>query len=447
MSVHVSQFYSCSKVRLACELCYICELGKYSFIGHGEAVDLQGVVLSFNLKRSALWDYFKLAVANGWLVNTGVSATELDIPSITSLRIDRKNFRNMFFTVGGVEFDKDDAIRRAQDNDFAIRTPEKMQVSFERREPSLWLWSSKGENGRGFSVNNKSLNHNCANLAWVSLIAMVAVHRLFEHEPDMLAVSFNSNMILQSMALSHVMVLDDMTQCFKGWLVYQFDETVSARQKLQLSYFAWYSIGEELGMCNRWYNGTEKVTYMRKLDMLPGDIVLYYERDMEQKLNYRKSISGCYVAKIVSVGARRIELELITTTRPKFAGKEAFDDHSMSVKSLYVDHKPYETLSASRKGVEMSDIGVEYMLYSEYCFIVPLAQASDLVPTRVTDGSREETLLLDQNNLIYWILEDYEYEYNRDRFLSRYFRNSEPLRDRYLRGEVLESRYYPKEEA
>lgn len=446
MSVHVSQFYSCSKVKLACELYYICELGKYSTIQHNQPVDLQGVVLTSGLKKSLLWDYFRMSVSNGWLVNTCIAEEELAITVQHPLGLDKTNHRNLMLTTEVVEYDKEEATQRRQDADFDLRTPVKSQVSFERMEPSLWLWTSKGKDGKGFSVNNKSLNHNFADMAWVSLVAMVAVHRLFEQEPNMLAISFSGNMLINSMALSHLMVLDSMTQCMRGWVFYEFDSTVNDNTKLQLSYFAWYSIGREFGMLDRWYNGKEKFRYMQQLDLQPGDIVLYYEREPEQKMNYIKSIAGCYVAKIVKVNSRDIELELINTTMPRFAGKEAFDDHSMAAKMLYSDKKPYETMRTSRQTKSMADIGVEYMLYSEHYFIVPLSHASDMIPTRVTDGTREETLLLDQNNLIYWILEDYEYEYNRERFLDRYFKGIEPVRDRYLRGDELERSYYPAEE-
>lgn len=447
MAIHISQFYSCSKVRFASELYYICELGKYCRVEHGHSVDMAGVALTSGLQKSILWDYFRMSVLNGWLTNTGVPAEEIAVTAQHPLTLDKTNHRNLLLTLGAVEYDKEEATNRRQDPDFDLRTPTKSQVSFEKMEPSRWVWSAKGFDGKGFSVNNKSLNHNFADMAWVSLVAMVAVRRLFNRDgPRELLLRFSGNMLINSMALSHLMVLDSMTQCLKGWVSYEFDETVPQKTQLQLSYFAWYSIGREMGMVDRWYNGREKLKYMRQLGLEEGDIVLYYEREPEQKMNYIKSIAGCYVAKIVSVNSRDLELELIHTSMPKFAGKEAFDDHTMAVKMMYTENKPYETIRLSRVSMSMADVGVEYMLYSEHSFIVPLNHATDVVETRVTDGVREETLLLDQNNLIYWILEDYEYEYNRDRFLSTYFNGIVPVRDRYLRGEVLEKSYYPSDE-
>lgn len=446
MSVHVSQFYSCSKVKFASELYYICELGKYSTIEHNQPVDLQGVALTAGLKKSLLWDYFRMAVAEGWLVNTGVADEELAITAQNPLALNSSNYRNQLMALGAVDYDAEDARIRREDPDYDLKTPVKSQVSFEEMEPSRWFWSAKGASGKGFSVNNKSLNHNFANMAWPSLVAMVAVHRLFEKEPTRLEIHFSGNMLINSMALSYFMTLDMMTQCFKGWVSYEFDNTVPQKTQLQLSYFAWYSMGREFGMLDRWYNGREKLQYMKQLGLAPGDIVLYYEREPEQKMNYIKSIAGCYVAKILKVNSRDMELELIHTAMPKFAGKEHFDDHTMAVKMMYAENKPYETLRTSKVTVSMADIGVEYMLYSEYYFIVPLNHAEDTIATRVSDGVRQETLLLDQNNLIYWILEDYGYTYNKERFLSRYFSNVEPVRDRYLRGEELERWYYPEDE-
>ena len=279
-------------------------------------------------------------------------------------------------------------------------------------------------------------------MAWVSLVSMVAVTRLFTRHPTSLLLRFNRNMLMNVMSLSHLMVLEDETQCLKGWVTYEFDNTVSDKDKLQLSYYAWYSIGRERGMLDRWYNGKEKLEYMRQLDMRVGDLILYYEREQEQKMNYIKSVSGCYLAKIVKATSRDLTLELIHTVVPKFAGKEAFDDHSMAVKDMYAGNKPYETIRTSTKTVSMADIGVEYMLRAENAFIVPLSSSIDVVPIKVSDGIRQDTLLLDQNNLIYWIVEDYGYQYNRERFLRMYFPRMEPVRDRYLRGEELERAYY-----
>lgn len=444
--VHISQFYSCSEVKLACELYYICELGKYSKFYHNKSVSLDGVILNSCLKKSKLWNYFRMAVSEGWLCNTGVSQDDIMITAQSPLNYDKLDIVNYLYTLDVVEFDSEDVTKRRNSYDYDTRTPIKSQISFELMTNHAWKWSINGADGKNFNVNNRSLNHNRADQSWLSLIAFVAVNRLFTGYPDLLGLVFSNNTVLNTLAISYIMILSDETQALTGWCHYALDETISDNTKLQLGYTAWYAKGKDLGMLDRWYSGKEKFAYMKELNIGVGDLIMFYEREKAQKANYIKSIASCHLAKIVSLTDDNIVLELINTVKPYFMGKEDFDDHTIAVKKMYANNPPYMTLSTSKKEFSLADIGVQYYMYSERCFILPLEESDDIKVTRVSDGTRKDTLLLDQNNLIYWILKDYSYEFNEERFLKRYFSNSEPLYTRYMRGEVLEDCYYYTEE-
>lgn len=446
MNVHISQFYSCSEVKLACELYYICELGKYSKVNYDKAVSLDGVILNSCLKKSVLWQYFRMACDEGWLVDSGVSADELMITAQSPLKMDKQTVCNYLYTLSPVSYDSEEAMKRRNSFDYDMRTPVKSQISFEFMSDHAWKWSTNGFEGKNFTVNNNSLNHNRADQAWLSLIAFVAVTRLFTGHPDLLGLIFSNNTVLNNTAISYVMILADETQALTGWCHYALDETVMENTQLQLGYTAWYAKGRDLGMLNRWYSGKEKFEYMKQLDLKVGDLVMFYERDKAQKMNYIKSIASCHLAKIVTLTDETLGLELINTVKPYFMGKEDFDDHTIAVKKMYFNNLPYTNLSTTKREFALADIGVEYYLYSERCFIVPLDNSDDLRITRVSDGKRKDTLLLNQNNLVYWILKDYDYQFNEDRFLARYFKDTEPLYTRYMRGEELEDMYYYKEE-
>ena len=116
----------------------------------------------------------------------------------------------------------------------------------------------------------------------------------------------------------------------------------------------------------------------------------------------------------------------------------------MAVKALYAGKFPYEQLITRQESFDLLEVGVEYYLYDELMFILPLEQAEDMKEQWVSRDGRVDKLILSQNDLIYWILEDYKYEYNKERFLERYFKNKEPLRDRYMRGDVLEDYHFAK---
>lgn len=446
MNVHISQFYSCSEVKLACELYYICELGKYSKLNYNKPVSLDGVILNSCLKKSVLWQYFRMACDEGWLVNTGVAKEELIITAQTPLNLDKQVVCNYLYTLDEVAYDSEDITKRRNSFEYDLRTPVKSQISFEFTNNHAWKWSINGFEDKYFTVNNHSLNHNHADQAWLSLIAFVAVTRLFTGHPDILGIVFSNNTVLNTMAISYIMILADETQALTGWCHYALDETIMENTQLQLGYTAWYARGRDLGFLNKWYSGKEKFEYMKKLDLRVGDLVMFYERDKAQKMNYIKSIASCHLAKITYLTDDEIGLELINTVKPYFQGKEDFDDHTIAVKKMYMNNLPYTKISTTKRDFALADIGVEYYLYSEKCFILPLDCSDDAKVTRVSDGNRKDTLILDQNNLVYWILKDYDYQFNEDRFLSRYFKDIEPLYTRYMRGEELEEMYYYKEE-
>lgn len=446
MNVHISQLYACSEVELACELYYICELGKYSKILHDKPISLDGIILNSVIEKSIIWDYFRMAVDEGWLVNTGVPADKLAINVQQPLNFDKRTVVNYLYTIDEVSFDSEDTMKRRVDYEYDLRTPVKSQVSFESMTDSAWVWSIEGADGKHFSTNNKSFNHNRADQSWLSLIAMVAIHRLYTGYPERLGLRFSNNAVLNNMAISYIMILDDMTQALTGWCLFNLDDSINEKTILQLGYTAWYAIGRDRGLLNKWYSGKEKYKYMQKLDMQAGDLVMYYERDKAQKMNYIKSIAGCHLAKIKSVSDDSISLQLIHTVKPYFMGKEDFDNHTIAVKKMYINNLPYKEIHTSEVSISLADIGVEYYMFSEKFFITPLDETDDMKVVRVSDGTRKDTLVLDQNNLIYWILKDYDYEFNEERFLKKFFSKEEPVYTRYMRGDVLEDYWYYKEE-
>lgn len=442
MIVHVSQFYSCSSVNLACELYYICELGKYLFHSRGKKLSIDGVLLHTDLQRSAVWEYFRMAVDNGWVIDTGITSVDFAISARNPLNMDMTTLGNFLFTIDPVPFDREDQKLRAEDPVYDMKTPVKMQTSFEQMTDDYWLWTLGGKDGRFSTINNAGFNNMKSQYAWVSLIAMVAVERLFTGKPNKLMIYIDYALLLSDLALSYMMLLNEETICLTGWCFFSLAENVSENKKLQLGYFAWYARGKDCGYMDKLYTGKDKFAYIHKMDLQVGDLVMLYDRERAQKHNFVKTIVGCHLAKITFLTQTAIGLELINTVKTKFQGKEDFDDNTIVVKRMYQGKPPYSKLNISKRTYDLVDIGVEYMLYGEVQFIVPLDHPTDFKVTRVTDGIRKDTLILPQNDFIYWMLKDYNYDFNEERFLSRYFDGVEPAYTRYMRGETLEPEYY-----
>ena len=82
--VNVNDLYECNKIDLACELFYVCELGKYLYYNHGKQLSLKGVLLDEVLTKSEIWVYFCIAKENGWIVGASVpNEWYIDLDSFT----------------------------------------------------------------------------------------------------------------------------------------------------------------------------------------------------------------------------------------------------------------------------------------------------------------------------------------------------------------------------
>ena len=151
--VHISQFYACSSISQACELYYVCELGKYLYLNYGETLSLDGVLFKSHLKRSQLWDMFRIAVANGWVINTGVNEDDVSISIQNPIDYETKTLANVQIVLDEVPFDREDYEKRRNDVIYNLMTPVKMQVSFKERTGDYWLWTLDGEDDKNFCRN------------------------------------------------------------------------------------------------------------------------------------------------------------------------------------------------------------------------------------------------------------------------------------------------------
>ena len=442
--IHISQFYPCSKVSIMAELYYICELGKYLKYKYNDVLSLDGVIISNDLKYSDKWEYFRLAVDENWVCDTSINSADIKIDIVNPLVCDVE-ISNKLFTQKDVPYNLEDSTKR-QSLEYNFRTPRLSKVVFTDSNDDFLLWDINGKNHTGLNDNNLSVNDKyvCYNI--VSLIAYVAVKRLKSGKPKHFVITLGSTILLNNFASSYMIILVNETNCLSGWFYYSFDKYISMDMQRQYYYFAWYMQGLDKGYLKRFYTSKEKLNYLKELDIQEGDFVLWYERDKKQSNNYIKTIKSCKVARFNGIQNGDISLTYINTTRPKYHQKREYDDNSMSVKVLYADNLHYKNIRTNNIKIDINECGVDYLMFAEYYFITSLDNADDIIDCYVANDFGIDHILLDQNNLLYWILEDYDVDYNKERFLKKYFSDKEPLRDIYMRGEMLEEKYYYKED-
>lgn len=444
---HISQVYPCSEVSFACELYYICELGKYFKYNYGRQLSLDGVILDKHLRKAShVWDYFRMAVDEGWVCDTGLSNFDVEITVQNPIQATTKQVLNVLMTCEEVSYDAEDNVKRRNSQSYNFRTPKLAQISFSSKSDDTWIWNIKGENEQNFSVNNNSVNSSLAKQAWLSLVAFVAVERVMTGKPDTLVLSFNMSIASNDMALSYLTLLFEKSNCFYGWVYLHYDESVPAKTKLHIEYLAWYANGVDLGMLETFYSAKQKLDYMDKKDIKVGDIVFLYERDMIQKLNFVKTISGCHFCIVRQINKNSVTLQSCNTVKTYCQGKYDFDNNTTIVKQMWIESKPYEKFNSSIKTFDLNDLGVSYMMRSEKYLMLSLDETADERITCIKEDGEIKWVNLPQNDFIYWVLKDYNIEFNEEKFLSTYFRDSKPLKQLYDDGESLPEKYYLSQE-
>ena len=427
---------------MACELFYICELGKYLKENYNEQLSLDGVVLNQVLSKSVLWQNFRVAVHNDYIVNANVTAIDFPISAQYPLKVE--NYHNIILTTTKMSFNHQDSLKRSADPDYNMRIPMKYQVSFEKMDERVWLWGIDGADKDGYFANKNAIVNPKISTNIISLIAFVAVERLMKGSPSMFLIEIGYSCMDIHDALTYLLPLAENSSCLDGWFNYSLVDSITEDMRLQGQFRAWHQQGVDLGIIGEWYPPKDKLSYIRKLDLKEGDLVMFYERDYCQKSNLVKTIKGCRLARIDSIKSTSISFTLFNTTKCYNHAKEDFDNHTMVVKHMY-SSRPYEKINTSTKTVCITDLGVGYCLYDELIFILPLSECDDIIISKVSNGISSDTLLLHQNDHIYWIMKDYKVEFNEARFLDKYFNGREPIYTRYMRGDKLEDEYYYKE--
>ena len=439
--IHVSQFYPCSKITSAIELYYISELGKYLKYKHGKTLSLDGVLISSDVNKSKFFDYFRMACDEGWVSDTGLDKYILEINAQQPLVQSQDTVLNAIMTDEEVAFDAEEYAKRQESIDWSYRNPIKKQISFARKEDKLWYWNMDGEDGKHSHDNKTNIAAFHADMALVSLCAMVAVERLMTGAPTYFALSFSQEHCNTSMALSLFNALEEISSCLSGWVITAYDDLVTEDARNNLSYQAWYVIGKEKGMLAKWYSPKEKYEYLHKLDIKVGDVICLYERKQAQKNNSIKSIANCQMAIVRGLDAEGISIDVVNTIKPYYQGKADFDDNTVAVKKLYGNNLPYKNANIVSQHKSWIDCGVEYMMQNEIFFITPI-EGEDY---QIRTIAKDTVVRMSAQDLIYYILKDYDIDFNEQHFLEKYFKNDAPLRTKFMEGLDISS-YLVKEE-
>ena len=448
--VYLKDFYDCNKIDLSCELLYVCELGKYIYFNiENKELSLKGITFDKVLMESNIWFYFCLAIDEQWIVDVEVDKEWLiDLSSLTQKEWKEMSLvlNNVIFTENEIAPDYEDLVARKNSYEYDLRTPRVQRIGFTDIYPNGWHKFDLSSNNRTiYLLNSGSINSVLPQYSWVSLVAYAAMRnyldKLCKKEVTFkLVIEFNDDCIVNEKALSFIMILVDKNKCVsRDWLKIVFDNArISEEQKRHIEYVAWYVEGEEKGLLarNEWYNGLQKRERLDFLDIHKGSVIFIFERPEMQKYNYIKTLCDCKIAIVRNITDKGIEVDISNHTTLKNTGEYLFKSYPKVVKDMYKHKNPYADVNITNKFYEWYKIGVEYLTTSELFIIMPLESCYDEKSLFLTNGELTVRATLNQYEYIYWLFSEYNISFDKEHFLEKYFKDSTPLYESFVKNKI-----------
>lgn len=408
-------------ITMACELFYICELGKslsrIKYKDEDYKLSIKGITFDNQLRNTPIWPYFCQTIKNEYLVDADKSIDTKNVPSINKALV--------------------------QDITIAKKTlkapkPNEIPISYDVRE-----------NGRPeffFSdrENLSVLSGGIVNQTWVSILAYFTIRKYFMMRYNgalevRLSIMISNETMNKYNALSYLMLLYENKR-ISYWInlivvtstaTTKKGQTEIVRQETpienanteQLQYEAWLQDGRDRGLVENKYKDhkndydwilNEKKKVIAKENLEVGDVVALYQRN-------KSSIVNMDYAVIRAIKEKDIAFEIIHNKKTILDTKYEMKGIDETSRQMFASDMLKKLVSKRRMNIV--DLGINKDLYEEEYFIVTLDNIEDDVICHVRDKNGiETTKKATQQFYLYMILNEYGIEFNKGKYEKLYLK-------------------------
>lgn len=377
------------KIATGSELLLAYELDKYAKLMLGSRLSLSDVQI---VKRVQGSEQFSFIVTNG-----------LDIGFVP----DHENLTNY----------------ASRQNLFFTKTVE--GVEFKSKTEDAWTYN--------FSHNtyaNREVYGASRSAAYVSLIAYMMVKARIEGvKCPKLIIDHESHAQLELEYVDLLILKNYGNKILSDLVEIKFSKNV----KQQPDWEAFVMVNRQRGFMDKEYSTTEKFRYLKK-NFQVGDVVLYYQRAKGAKGKTINKLTACYPAVIRAFDKNGIKISYYPLVETKVTRhiilSRLEDEYEGKVEYTDEDFNRYTVCNAT---ISLTDIGVDMLTFTELSFILkPIDFDGSYQYFKTKNGY--DNVWLSTLDTIYAVFEDRGVEYDKDRYLTLYFRpkNRIPVYDQYL---------------
>lgn len=198
--------------------------------------------------------------------------------------------------------------------------------------------------------------------------------------------------------------------------------------KVDLDYSIFCSNGRVAGRY-KLYSVSEKLEIMKKYGMVEGAILVLFERTGICKNNEYGHISGAKLLRLDEIGDDFIGVTFLALNRTKEEVRQDYYSIDESVRSLFVDMLDKKPHTKSTE-LKLFDLGIDNYFYNEGSYIT-LLDETETVYKLVTIEGKEVNVLMSAVDAIYWLLCQYEIDFDATLYKNIYNHGKDLLWDEY----------------
>lgn len=298
-------------------------------------------------------------------------------------------------------------------NDIEIynKTPEEAIWSFE------YAQSEYGSKYHGFSIF-KQLAYSV--MAVVSLYIVRKV--LGMEDAPKLKVKIGLEKSRNTFIYSSIYSCQKSLDWFNNLVVLEVNYSGKAEVDLDYEVFCNNSY---ISHKHKYYNVSEKRGFLEKLGFVPGSILIYWERVGMCENNMFGRIKSATVIRVDEVGDDFIGFTSIALNKTKEEVLQEYYDIDESIRYLFSDI-PSKTPVLMANTRHLSNIGVDSYFYDESYLITKIDKREKVAKLVTIDGEVRK-VEMSGDDAIYWLLCQYDIEFDRDLFRDMYGVEGQPL--------------------
>lgn len=196
--------------------------------------------------------------------------------------------------------------------------------------------------------------------------------------------------------------------------------------RVDLDYSIFCNNGKVAGH-HRLHTVNEKLALLEKFGMVEGAILVLWSREGMCENNPFGEVSGATVIRIDEIGDTFLGVTSIALNKTKEEVLQDYYDIDESVRGLFIDtlsKKPHQ----SSTELNLCSIGIDNHFLDEDKYITLIDTSSEVYKLVTVDG-KVGNVKMREVDAIYWLLCQYDIEFDKELFKEMYFTGETPLWD------------------